>query len=426
MQAKSAKKTSKLYMTNGNSEKDSSFPTGSYDPRYVYEIKTQKGDIRSARIIQAVPLDKTDDSIPQTPASYKYYMNLLDFNRRMDQWVTVEKMKKTEMPIEQYKLQKKQKQDPNHDPNDSSEGEAFNAQNRKEHEEATKVKTIANIVFGKYKTETWYFSPFPEKYHNIECMYFCEFCLSFFVRQDEQERHMLMCSLVCPPGDQIYNDEEKKIAMFEVDSIKNPVYIENLGYLAKLFLDHKLLYYNLNLFFFYILTEFDQYGYHFVGYFSKSREINNENNLSCILVLPFFQKKGYGKFLINFSYELSVIEEKVGTPERPLSDLGRQSYTAYWIQRLIDYFRKLNEDQARNLTINSIAKETYIKESDIIDTLEKVKILKKVGDVIYLCLDKVLMDELYKKAGYPATYIHIDKIHWIPYRQKYDLEKMKI
>ena len=40
-----------------------------------------------------------------------------------------------------------------------------------------------------------------------------------------------MCSLVCPPGDQIYNDEEKKIAMFEVDSIKNPVYIENLGYL---------------------------------------------------------------------------------------------------------------------------------------------------------------------------------------------------
>lgn len=47
------------------------------------------------------------------------------------------------------------------------------------------------------------------------------------------------------------------------------IYCQNLCLLAKLFLDHKTLYYDVEPFLFYVMTEADQYGCHMVGYFSK-------------------------------------------------------------------------------------------------------------------------------------------------------------
>ena len=49
-------------------------------------------------------------------------------------------------------------------------------------------------------------------------------------------------------------------------------YCQNLCLLAKLFLDHKTLYYDVEPFLFYVLTEYDKKGCHIVGYFSKVRQ----------------------------------------------------------------------------------------------------------------------------------------------------------
>lgn len=65
-------------------------------------------------------------------------------------------------------------------------------------------------------------------------------------------------------------------------------------------MDHKTLYYDVEPFLFYIMTEFDNRGCHMVGYFSKEKNSQEDYNLACILTLPPFQRKGYGKLLISF------------------------------------------------------------------------------------------------------------------------------
>ncbi len=165
--------------------------------------------------------------------------------------------------------------------------------------------------------------------------------------------------------------------MFEVDARKQRIYCENLCLLSKLFLDHKTLYWEIEPFLFYILTEADEEGHHLVGYFSKEKCSAKNYNLACILVLPFHQRKGYGKLIINFSYELSLLEGKKGTPEVPLSDLGFASYMSYWSQTLIEILQEYPEAE---ISINELSERTAMKQGDVINVGEATIISTGAGE----------------------------------------------
>ena len=122
-----------------------------------------------------------------------------------------------------------------------------------------------------------------------------------------------------------------------------------------MFLDHKSLFYDVEPFLFYVMTEADDFGARFVGYFSKEKRSPKDYNVSCIMTLPVRQRKGWGNLLIDFSrlidfsviryssetivtgYLLSKKEQRAGSPEKPLSSLGALGYKNYWTLAMMRY-----------------------------------------------------------------------------------------
>ncbi len=127
-----------------------------------------------------------------------------------------------------------------------------------------------------------------------------------------------------------------------------------------------------------MLCEYDDLGYHFVGYFSKEKRASSQNNVSCILTLPHHQRKGYGNLLIDFSYLLTKVEKRTGSPEKPLSDMGLVSYRNYWrlvmSRYLLDHVSE-DKSERTGLGIKQISDDTGLTPDDVISALEGLRAL---------------------------------------------------
>lgn len=369
-----------------------------------YLVKRSDNTLHAAEIIQS----RQNESGLQ-----EFYVHYEGFDRRLDEWIDPDRLdltSKFEDPQSKSgdltisladftdgtdrkitRNQKRKHDEINHVQKTFAEMDPTTAALEKEHEAITKVKYIDRIQFGKYEIDAWYFSPYPEEYGKQPKLWICEFCLKYMKLEKSFRYHQSQCTWRHPPGKEIYR--KGTISVFEVDGKDWKIYCQNLCLLAKLFLDHKTLYFDVEPFMFYILVEVDRYGCHLVGYFSKEKESPDGNNLACILTLPPHQRKGYGKFLIALSYELSVIEGVVGSPEKPLSDLGKLSYRSYWTSVLLDCIYKMGV----KVSMRELERVTSIAYTDVVSTLQSLNLIRYWKGNHILCVTPKLIEELYQK-----------------------------
>ncbi len=350
------------------------------------------------------------------------YVHYVNFDRRLDEWIDITRIdfargeqtaaegarkEDKEKNVRLTRHKRKLSETWGSNAKDKATTDPILALLDKDHEEITKVKNIQKVEVGLYEMNTWYFSPYPNDYSNVDKLYICDFCLKYMRYPGTLARHKGMCSIRHPPGDEIYRSDN--VSVFEVDGKKNKTYCQNLCLLAKLFLDHKTLYYDVDPFLFYVLCEMDDNGAHMVGYFSKEKKSLEEYNLACILSFPPYQQKGHGKLLISLSYELTKREGGVGSPEKPLSDLGRLSYRSYWSHVLITLLQGYKGD----LSIRDMSRMTGIKTEDIISTLQSLNLIKHwKGQHVVVVSEKPIQAFL-KQAG-KITLIDPDKLVWQP------------
>ena len=146
----------------------------------------------------------------------------------------------------------------------------------------------------------------------------------------------------------------------------------------------------------------------------QEKREGSPNNVSCIITLPTHQRKGYGNLLIDFSYLLSRVEKRTGSPEKPFSDLGLVSYRNYWKLKLC-YELRHQEDP---LTVADLSRRTGMTTDDIICGLEALNALIRdpVTGYYALRLDHALFEALigrWEAKGYIK--LNPKALVWSPY-----------
>lgn len=158
------------------------------------------------------------------------------------------------------------------------------------------------------------------------------------------------------PYNAIY--EEKGFKISKIESLKTK---QLLSLVARMFIENKTVYYEVDDYDFYII-----YDNEIFGYFSKFRE--GENSLNCFLVFPCFQGQGWGTVLVDISAipearmkDDGEIEPNIDmkSPEKPYTKKAIRCFRSYWKYQVLGA-----------TSVNEIARRRNISVDDAIVGLE--------------------------------------------------------
>ncbi|KAL8760544.1 MAG: hypothetical protein Q9184_003271 [Pyrenodesmia sp. 2 TL-2023] len=235
---------------------------------------------------------------------------------------------------------------------------------------------LGDIVFG-----TWYLSFYPEEIvgRDVDRLYVCQWCFKYCREVVPFLAHRKLCHArnQPPPGQLIYSKENYTI--YEVDGEEDQLFCQNLSLFAKLFLDNKSVFFDVASFNYYLLVYNAAHGPEpgqqpqVIGFFSKEKMSWDNNNLACILVFPPWQRKGLGKILMGLSYELSRLDDRIGGPEKPLSELGKIGYLKFWQARVANVI--LGTKNKTTLSVEEVAAACWMLSEDVISTLREMDVL---------------------------------------------------
>lgn len=287
------------------------------------------------------------------------------------------------------------------------------------------ARNIRRVSLGSYTFNTWYGNgayfanargpdlgidasakrksspaPPPPGYW-LDTLHVCPFCFKYSADASAMAQHIQMCRLhrAYPPlGTVVYADMAAQLVIKRVRGFRHELFCQNLALFGKLFLDDKLVYYNVAAFDFYVVYGADPHPsppppalvlpatLRPMGFFSKECNAwDADNNLACLCVFPPYQRLHLGSLLVEFLYALARVtpgQARLG-PEFPLSPYGKLTYLRFWAKRLA--FLLCNDFAAADsVSLRQLADATGFRKDDCLLALESMDVLA--------CADGVVLD----------------------------------
>lgn len=94
--------------------------------------------------------------------------------------------------------------------------------------------------------------------------------------------------------------------------------------------------------------------------------------LTTVLINSLFSSPLFVSLPVFPGYLLSRLEGQAGSPEKPLSDLGRLSYLAYWKSVILEY---LHNHPDKSVSIRGMSRATGMCPHDIATTLQQLNMI---------------------------------------------------